>query len=897
MKLTKRISSPILLLVAIGLFSFSCLKQENTSLIYNAQCENLINPLGIGTASPGLSWKTRSDKNKTLQTAYQLLVASDSSLLDEKKADLWNSGKIVSAASVLVPYNGKPLDSKSVAYWKVRIWDENKEISQWSKIASFTVVFLHLNDWKADFIGMAETKDLPQAPLLRQTFNLTQTGQKTLLVVNSLGYHEIILNGQKVGNAVLTPSVAQFNKRSQVITYDIAPYVKPGENDLVIALGRGWYNTGLPGVVNDGPLVRAQLEQLNSGKWETLLSTNTTWKCRASEYIPIGNWRAHQFGGEQVDGSRKIADWSKASLDQLDWIPVTKVEIPEHLATAQMTEPNRIQETLKATSVTAIGDKSYLVDLGKSMTGWLEVRFPTLQKGQKIVMDYCDHLDKDGKFVDRKQSDVYVASGKGPESFINKFNYHGFRWVRISNLPEMPTKESVTGYLIHTDYQLASTFKSSDEDLNKIHDMIFYTLRCLSLGGYLVDCPQLERLGYGGDGNASTETAQMMFNLSPLYANWLQAWGDCINADGGMPHTAPNPYPAGGGPYWCGFIISASWKTYQNYGDARILEKYYPEMRQWLTYVEKYSPTGLLQKWPDTEYRGWYLGDWASPEGIKEKSMNSVDVVNNSFVVRCYDDMTKIASVLGKTEDIQKYAQKRDDLKKKVHLAFYDERKFIYGDGNQIDLTYPLLAEIVPVSLIKQVTSSLKTEVVVKRGGHIACGLVGVPVFTEWATKNLETDLVYSMLKKRDYPGYLYMIDNGATTTWENWSNPRSYIHNCFNGIGSWFYEAVGGIRKEQNSPGFQKVMIRPQVPTGVTWANTTKETPYGTLVVNWKVEGDDLNLHLEIPVGITAKVVLPEGVSQYQMNQKSLKLKKDQSGIEILSGKYDLVYKNGGKK
>jgi alpha-L-rhamnosidase len=109
--------------------------------------------------------------------------------------------------------------------------------------------------------------------------------------------------------------------------------------------------------------------------------------------------------------------------------------------------------------------------------------------------------------------------------------------------------------------------------------MVFYTLRCLSLGGYLVDCPQLERLGYGGDGNASTMTAQMMFDLAPLYANWLQAWGDCIREDGGMPHTAPNPYPAGGGPYWCGFIISATWKTYLNYGDSLLLKKYYPVMQ------------------------------------------------------------------------------------------------------------------------------------------------------------------------------------------------------------------------------------------------------------------------------------------------------------------------------
>ena len=209
-------------------------------------------------------------------------------------------------------------------------------------------------------------------------------------------------------------------------------------------------------------------------------------------------------------------------------------------------------------------------------------------------------------------------------------------------------KKDITGYLIHTDYRLASTFECSDPDLNKIHNMIFYTLRCLSLGGDLVDCPQIERLGYGGDGNASTLTAQTMFDLAPLYSNWLQAWADCIRDDGGMPHTAPNPYPAGGGPYWCGFIITASWKTFVNYGDIRVLEKYYPVMQKWLGYAEKYSPNGLLEPWPDTDYRGWYLGDWAVPEGTDQTDKSSVSLVNNCFMSVCYETMQKIAGSAGK---------------------------------------------------------------------------------------------------------------------------------------------------------------------------------------------------------------------------------------------------------
>jgi alpha-L-rhamnosidase len=502
-------------------------------------------------------------------------------------------------------------------------------------------------------------------------------------------------------------------------------------------------------------------------------------------------------------------------------------------------------------------------------------------------MEYCDHLDNEGKFVDRDQKDTYLASGDGQETFINKFNYHGFRYVKISNLTVKPAKEAITAYLIHTDYYMSSDFECSDNDMNRIHDMIFYTLRCLSLGGYLVDCPQIERLGYGGDGNASTETAQMMFGLGPLYSNWLQAWGDCIREDGGMPHTAPNPYAAGGGPYWCGFIISASWKTYLSFGDTLILEKYYPVMKKWLGYVEKYSLTGLLKRWPDTDYRVWYLGDWASPEGVNEKSENSIDLVSNSFVCMCYDYMQKIAEVIGKTDDIQQFSIKRDKLKKLVHQTYYKADSKTYAEGTQIDLCFPLLAGIVPDSLISKVKENLSFEIENNHKGHIACGLVGIPVFTEWAVENNASQLVYSMLKKRDYPGYLYMIDNGATTTWEEWKNSRSYIHNCFNGIGAWFYQAPGGIRMDKDYPAWNHVIIDPQIPDGITWANTTKETPYGPVRVNWKIDGALFKMQLDIPVGVKSKIIIPEGVLKYTLNDEDYDLKQELEFIEILSGKY----------
>jgi alpha-L-rhamnosidase len=869
--------------VVIAAVILSACNSRNLEVV-DLKCENLHDPVGIGTLAPRFSWKVSAKRNATEQKAFQILVSGNPALLEEGKADLWDSGKLESGECVLVPYGGRPLRPGIPAWWKVRVWDENGEVSQWSKTARFSTGLLNPDNWKASFIGLSTEEGQYACPQLRQTFTAPASG-RLFLHVNSLGYHEVWLNGKKAGEGVLAPAMVQFNKRSQVVTYDLTGDVKKGVNELKLWLASGWYKEGLPGVVHGTALVRAQLEKVGkNGQREICLITDSSWTGRLSAYTALGSWKPARFGGEILNGTMKGDDLASGDLSS-GWHPVTVVKLPDVPATPQPVGQNILAETIVAQEIKPAGGDTFLIDMGTTLTGWLEIVFPKLQKSQKVKIEYSDHQDPDGNFVDQNQTDFYIAAGEGIETFTNKFNYHGFRYVRLSGLAATPAAGSVKARLVQTDFQQAGSFECSDPDLNRIHNMVQYTLRCLSLGGYLVDCPHLERLGYGGDGNASTATAQTMFELGPLYTNWLQAWADCIRDDGGMPHTAPNPYKAGGGPYWCGFIITASWKTFLNYGDSTILRKHYPVMQKWLEYVDRYSVDGLLKRWPDTDYRGWYLGDWAVPEGVDQTAEASVDLVNNCFLTVCYENLVRIAKVLGKTGDALLYSSKQDALKEKIQTVFFDPQTFRYGTGSQIDLAFPLLAGIVPESWQRQVERELIRTIEETHRGHLALGLVGIPVFTEWAVKNHQAGLMYSMLKKRDYPGYLYMIDNGGTTTWEHWNGHRSRIHNCYNGIGSWFYQALGGIRPVENVPAFREVIIDPQIPDGITWVKASKETPYGKLAVNWEIRDRHLQTYLEIPVGIIARYILPEGADSCTLNGEL------QTGRELSlqSGRYRL--------
>jgi alpha-L-rhamnosidase len=862
---------------------------SNILQLTNLKCENLQNPLGIDKTKPDFSWQVVSNGNGTEQKAYQLMVASSPALLAKNAPDYWDSGKQESASSIWVRYNGTALNNGEIYYWKVRIWDESGKVSSWSQVSRFSIGLLSKDDWKALYISFPTEGGYRECPQLKSSFLVKQTGNSILLYINSLGFHEVYVNGKKVENGVLSSAVSQFNKRSWVLTYDITSLVNKGQNELLLWLGSGWYTPGLPGVSNDGPVVKAQVESVKKNKREILLVTDGSWHGRKSGYTREGDWRSHRFGGDIVNGTWAKTDLLSEKNEGRDWASVNVVTIPEHEVSPQVVEQNKMVETIHPENIKPIGKDTFLVDMGKALTGWFEIQFPKLEKNQVVVLEYSDHLDQNGKFAIQRQTDRYIASGLGLETFKNKFNYHGFRYVRIVNLSKSPDKQLVKAFLVRTGFESASGFQCSDQDLNKIHDMIRYTLQCLSIGGDLVDCPTLERLGYGGDGNASTLTAQTMYNLDPLYRNWLQAWADCIRDDGSMPHTAPSPYSAGGGPYWCGFIITASWKTYQNYGDRMVLEKYYPVMQKWLGYVDKYSVDGLLKPWPETDYRSWYLGDWATPAGIDQKAEASVNLVNNCFISVCLDNMQKIAKTLGKDSDASEYEKKNEALKKLIHQQYYHAAEHKYGTGVQIDLAYPLLAKVVPANLTDAVRSSLIQETMVNQKGHVGCGLVGIPVLTEWCTKNHEIDLLCGMLKKQDYPGYLFMINSGGTTTWEMWNGERSRIHNCYNGIGSWFYQALGGIRMDDQAVAYQKVVIDPQIPKGITWVKAFKETPYGKLSVKWQLINGNFVLIVEIPVGVEAYLKLPSETKEYRLNGQHI----NATGVDpvLKSGRYQVEY------
>ena len=787
--------------------------------VVDLRCEGLVEPLGIDSTTPHFSWKIASEKPMT-QCAYEV----------EVDGKLWRSGKVESNQQVMVPYEGVALASRQQSRWRVRVWNQDDKASRWSAWQRFGVGIVAPDTLRGSYIGAVPGEG--RAPLLGRAFPLKKTPRQALLYVNSLGYHEISLNGRRVSKAVLTPAVSQLNKRSLIVVYDVTDFLKRGINQLFIAAGSGWYKPTTFGTAYEGPLVRAELDL----DGDPFLVTDASWEGGWSGYADRGTWGPHGFAGEEIHAHTTP-----------QWAPVDVVKVDSVQASMQMCEPCTIQETLKPVSVTLVSEDSWLVDFGRVVNAQLYTQLPCLPEGHVTPVWFGDN-QPDNLDPAICGYDTYFSSGV-PEGdiFLNRFNHHVFRYVRLDNLPEKPLE--IVAYRMRTDFPKRGSFECSDPDLNRIYNLVDWTVENLAFDGYMVDCASIERLGYGGDGNASTLTLQDMADVDPLYLNWLQAWADSQQPDGGLPHTAPNPYTAGGGPYWCSFLVQATWRSYVSYADKRLLERFYPAMVHWLDYVDAYTVDGLLKQWPNHKYRGWYLGDWAAPEGVNVEDPESIDLVNNCALCQVYLDLEQIDLVLENPAAAAKFRLRYEALAQRIHQVFYHPETGLYGSGSQLDLVFPLLVGAVPETLMPSVVAQLKERTAALYNGHLATGLVGIPVLTEWATLSQECNWFYELLKQPGYPGYLYMLEQGGTGVWEEWDGGRSHLHNCYNGIGSWFYQALGGIIP--TAPGYRQVRIVPQVPEGLEWVRVTRNTPYGPITVY----RNGSSLEVEIPVGVTAEI------------------------------------------
>lgn len=765
------------------------------------------------------------------------------------------------------------------------------------------------------------------APMLRTSFKPGKPVQSARLYVTARGIYEVFLNGSRIGDDHYNPGLTQYNITHMYQTYDVTSLIRSGENALGAMLGEGWWS----GLLSFGTiwnhfgdrqsLLAKLLVTYKDGSTAVIVTSPGAWK-----YFGAGPlvYSSLDFG-EVYDSAREraVEGWTLPGYRDADWKPA--VEVPLQGTTFTGTEPGRfgapgipfnferlsltgqvgnnagVFRTLTARSVKEVRPGVFVYDMGQNMVGVPRVTIPNGRAGAKLTLRFAEmlypSLKESGKNAGMIMTENYRAAlsqdvyamKSGRQVFQPRFTSHGYQYVEITGIEKPLPLDAVQGIVISSVRELTADYKSSSEKVNRLWSNLVWS----NVDNFLTiptDCPQRnERMGWSGDINVFSATATYVSNADQFLTRHLQAMRDVQSPAGRFADISP--VGGGfGGVLWGSAGIVVPWETYLQYRDVGLLERHYPAMAAYLTYLEgTIDPkTGLSS---DAA-----LGDWLGPQN---------NALGSAFLATAYhvydlEIMAKAAAILDKPGDASRYRAQYEKRKEFFNSTFVDAGKKTLGliggrgfgppGGNQPPPAFKVAdtQTSYAAGLGMHVFNSANTPAMVKNLGEtverenkddggvprpkysLMTGFIGTAWISRALSENGLTELAYRQLLNEHYPSWLYPIDQGATTIWERLNgytvengfdgnnSMNSFNHYSFGAVGQWLMANSLGI--ERDEPGFRKFILQPEPdPTGtMTFAEGYYDSMYGRIASGWKVDGKTLTYRATVPANTTATLSLP---------------------------------------
>lgn len=872
------------LLACFVLLSFgfsSCLSAPSDIETGRLTCEYIQNPLGIDSPHPRLSWTLVSSGRNQKQSAYELIVSDNILDIHNLKGNIWSTGKITSSQTLQVKYDGSPLQSCTRYYWRVRVTNLNGKVSPWSEPASFETALLNDTPWEAKWIN--DGKEVPIAaedfykedpmPLFRKSFKVRKEIAAARLYITGLGYYEAFLNGEKVGDHVLSPGWTNYRKQILYSVYDVTSQIAQGDNVIGATVGNGWYNL-LPlkmwgskifreYVESGRPRLLAQLRIVYADGSKDMIGTDSTW-----QVFPGPILRNSIYLGEHYDARRERKEWATADVMIDDAYNAKEVDTPGGRLTSQMQPSITVNEVIKPVGVREVKPGTFVFDMGQNFAGVVRIKVQG-PCGTHIKLRYGEDIDEDGNINGMTtvagqikqgqggvgapeiawQEDSYILKGEGTEIWSPRFTFHGFRYVEVIGWPGTPDLKDMDGLCLSAGVENVGTFTSSNPMLNQLYENVGRTFRS-NMFSVQSDCPGREKLGYGGDIFCTTEAFCFNYDMANFYRKVVHDYVNDQRPMGGMTFTAPfvglDDLGPGDGSGSLGFQIAFPYllkQLYTFYGDKNIIgDNYAAFIRQVNFLISKADH--LL-----------YNGGWSDHESLDEKPVSFTESVFFYHHIRLAGEF---AEILGKEEDAEKYQMLSSEIKTAINNAFLDVATGQYANGTQTAQAFALWHDLAPDSLKTAVLNQLRSAIS-ERDDHLSTGIFGTKMLLDVLRENNLNNLAYQIADKRDYPGWGYMLEKGATTLWETWAysdNVYSQNHPMFGSVNEWFYRSLLGINAA--SPGFERIIIKPQPPTGLSSAKGSYNSVYGPIKSEWEIKNQAFYLNVEIPVNTTAEIWLP---------------------------------------
>jgi len=854
--------------------------------------EHLDDALGLRTTAPRLSWRLPDGARE--QRAYRLTADTG-----------WDTGWVESGQSLLVPYAGPPLASSQRVQWQVAVRTDRGE-SQLSRPCSFETGLLWAEDWQAGWIEPAEMPggapgERPAA-LLRFEFDVDRPVVAARLHVTAQGLYEAFLNGERAGDAELTPGWTQYDVRLQVQTVDVTASVRAGRNALAVVLADGWFR-GQLGIVRaadqwgDRLALLAQLHLVHADGEVTVVGTGPGWRSSTGHVVA-----ADLIAGERVDLRRLPRGWDSAGFDDASWAPVTEVFHGYAGLVDSPAPPVRRVEELVPVSVTRLPSGAHLVDLGQNINGW--VRLTDLgPAGTTITLTHGEWLGPDGDVTTEHlrpavpflpeplpagQVDVVVSAGVPGDVFEPRRTTHGFQYARIEGHPGQLTVDDVRGVVVHTDLRRTGWFSASDERLERFHEAAVWSFRDNACD-VPTDCPHRERAGWTGDWQLYVPTAAFLYDVAGFSTKWLRDVAADQWPDGTIANISPSARAEGrdspvsflnGSAGWGDAAVIVPWELYRAYGDEQVLVELWPTMVAWVDRTERMArdqrhPARVARRpepAPHEQYlwdTGFHWGEWLVPDEdigpFPEFVAADKGEVATAYFAHSTRLMARIAEVLGREQDAARYTELSERVRAAWQAEYLDAEGGLIPD-TQADHVRALAFDLVPAELRPAVAARL-VELVRKAGTHLGTGFLATPYLLPVLADAGHQDVAYELLFSDTEPSWLTMVDRGATTVWERWNGvsadgvPHESLNHYSKGaVISFLHRYTAGI--ELLEPAYRRFRVQPRPGGGLTSAEAAHDSPYGRITSAWRLDGGTFELRVAVPAGTEATVVLPDGTT-----------------------------------
>jgi len=685
---------------------------------------------------------------------------------------------------------------------------------------------------------------------LKKTFKVRKGVRKATVYICGLGFYELEVNQQKVGDAVLAPLWSDYDRTLYYNDYDVTRLLQRGKNEIRVLLGNGFYNEQGGRYhkmkISFGPPTlrfRLHLEYDNGSTADVFSDETWDFSLSAITFNSI-------YGGEDYD-ARITPQWKKVVLQ----------ESPKGVLRQQMAEPVKIMETLpvkeKLLSFDEMGSTVY--DMGQNLAGFPSIRVRG-KSGQTVKLIVGETLDSQGH-VSQKQTGrphyyTYTLKGEGEESWHPRFSYYGFRYIEVETKAELLDLKSC---FIYNSARKIGSFECSNPLFNDAYRIIDRAVRS-NWQGVWTDCPHREKLGWLEQDWLNGEGLLANYDCRTMIEQTMQNIADAQHPNGAVPTTAPQytvfPEESWGKPFnespeWAGAFLVLPQNYLKYYGSDRLIRQYYEPMKRYVDYLSSQDSARILNQ----GLGDWY--DYRDGEKAGFAKNTTVRFVSTAHYARWTSLMATYAAMTDHPDDQLHFERLAQEIKTALIREFYHPDTYTFDTGSQtaqaigIRFVSPADRDSVLQRLIDDIQ---------RHGNRLTTGDVGTRyLFELLADENAGQpchQLLYRMLNHYDTPGYGYQIKKGMTTLSEQWDPEQgsSLNHFMMGHLNNLLVPRILGIDVRANSP----IRIVPMPMGDLIWCRGQTECQEGVVKCEWGIERDRFVLDVDIPYGRKALVRLP---------------------------------------